>query len=200
MLETTLTYIQTNWIEMIGAVLSLIYLYCSVNQKIALWIFGFLSSAFYIVIFFNSKFYADATLQVYYLIISIYGIINWKKGTKISGEGELPITIINKKQWFELCCATLLVFTGYFIVLNFFTDSPVPMGDSFTTALCIVGTWMLARKMLENWLFFILADAILVGLFIYKSLYITAVLYAIYTIIAVFGYFKWKNSIIAKNK
>ncbi len=194
MFDSIQNYLLANWIEIVGAFLSLIYLYLSVNQKISLWIFGFLSSAFYIVIFFESKFYADMTLQFYYLVVSVYGLINWQRGKNQETKEDLPVTNVGKKQSLTLGLITMLIFAAYYIVLKHYTDSPVPIGDSFTTALCIVGTWMLARKMLENWLLFILADGICIGLFIYKELYPTAILFTIYTIVAIIGYFRWKRS------
>jgi nicotinamide mononucleotide transporter len=188
-----LSYLQTNWIEVTGTILSLIYLYLSVKQKIGLWIFGFLCSAMYVVVFFQSKFYADMSLQFYYLGVSIYGWINWKRALSSTGK-ELPITRTSTKQALYLALAAGLIFAGYLFVLLNFTDSPLPKSDSFTTALSIVATWMLARKMLENWLLWIVVDAVSCGLYVYKELYPTAILFAIYTVMAVIGYWQWKKA------
>ena len=84
------TYLHTNWVEIVGVVLSLIYLYLSIKQKASLWIYGFLSSALYVVVFFQTKFYADMSLQFYYLVISVYGWFNWKRKKPESGQ-ELPV-------------------------------------------------------------------------------------------------------------
>jgi len=188
-----LNYIQTNWIEIVGAILSLIYLYFSIKQKVSLWFFGIISSLFYIVIFFQTKFYADMSLQFYYVIISIYGWINWKSGAHNTGE-ELPATRMSKRLISTLIIATGLIYLVYFFVLSNYTDSTIPKADSLVGALSIVGTWMLARKLIENWLVWIVADALCVGLYIYKGLFPTVILFIIYTGMAVVGYFQWKKA------
>ena len=177
--------------------MSLIYLYLSIKQKISLWIFGFLSSAFYIVVFFESKFYADMSLQFYYLIISVYGWKNWKSGNQQSGH-ELPIAQISKRLFAHLCLAGLLIYILYYLVLEYYTDSTIPISDSLVGMLSIIGTWMLARKYIENWLVWIVADALATGLFFYKGLYPTAILFIIYTIMAMVGYWQWKKSVVGK--
>ncbi len=188
------TYLQTNWIEITGAILSLIYLYLSIKQKISLWIFGFLCSAMYVVVFFQSKFYADMTLQFYYLMVSVYGWIKWKLGKQNTGY-EIPVIYISKCMSIYLGLIFVFVFCFYYFILVRFTDSPFPLGDSFTTALSVVATWMLARKVIENWLLWIVADGLLVGMFIYKGLFPTALLFVIYIIMAVIGYRQWKKTI-----
>ena len=184
-------YIQTNWVEIVGSILSFIYLYLSVKQKASLWIFGFLCSSLYAVVFFQSKFYADMTLQFYYLFVSIYGWISWKQQKEKSGK-ELSISRTPKKMIVYLFAASILIFFIYYLVL-INTDSPLPIGDSLTTALSIVATWMLARKYIEYWLIFIVVDMVSAGLYFYKELYPTAILFVVYTIVAVIGYFRWKK-------
>lgn len=189
-----LEYIKINWIEIIGAILSLIYLYLSIKQKLSLWVFGFLSSAFYIVVFFQTKFYADMSLQFYYLVISIYGWIYWKYGTQRTGQ-ELASTKIKKRTIIQLVFASIFIYFLYYIILAKFTDSTIPKADSLVGMLSVIGTWMLAKKLIENWLVWIVADALATGLFFYKELYPTAILFIIYTAMAVVGYFQWKRSI-----
>jgi nicotinamide mononucleotide transporter len=189
-----INYIHTNWIEIVGAILSLIYLYLSIKQRVSLWFYGIISSLFYIVVFFQSKLYADMSLQFYYVIISIYGWINWKKGNTESGK-ELPATRITKKYILISIIAIGLIYLIYYIILAKFTDSTIPNSDAFVGALSIIGTWMLAKKFIENWLVWIAADALCVGLYIYKSLYPTVILFIIYTVMAVVGYWQWKKTI-----
>jgi len=187
-----LTYFETNWIEIVGALLSLIYLYLSIKQNINLWVFGFFASAFYIVVFFQSKFYADMSLQFYYLGVSVYGWINWKYGTHHSGK-ELPATKTPKQWILRLGLASGLIYLAYYIILAKFTDSTIPIADSMVGMLSVIGTWMLARKLIENWLVWIIADGLATGLFFYKELYITAILFIIYTTMAAVGYWQWKK-------
>jgi len=188
-----LEYIKTNWIEIVGAILSLIYLYLSIKQKLSLWFFGIISSLFYIVIFFQTKFYADMSLQFYYVVISIYGWINWKHGDDVAGK-EMPAAQLTKRLFINLCIATGLIYIIYYFILSKFTDSTIPKADSVVGALSIVGTWMLARKLIENWIVWIVADGLCVGLYFYKGLYPTAILFIIYTLMAAVGYWEWKKS------
>ena len=187
-------YIRTNWIEITGAILSLIYLYLSINQKVSLWFFGIVSSVFYIVVFFQSKLYADMSLQFYYVVISVYGWINWKHG-KSGDKEELPTTKASGTLLIKISIATGLIYLVYYFVLAKFTDSTIPKVDSLVGALSIIGTWMLARKLLENWIVWIVVDGLCVGLYIYKELYPTTVLFAIYTVMSVIGYRQWKKSL-----
>jgi len=188
-------YIQENWVEIVGSVLSLIYLYLSVKRRISLWIFGFLASALYAVIFFQSQFYAGMTLQFYYMFVSVYGWINWKRGQEKTGK-ELPVSRVPKKTIGYLALASILIFFLYYFVHSK-TDSSllVAVGDSFVTALSIVATWMLAKKYIEYWLVFIIVNPISASLYFHQSLYPTAVLFLVYTTIAVVGYFQWKKSL-----
>lgn len=192
MLQQIINYIQTNWIELVGAVLSLIYLDLSIRQKVSLWFYGIVSSLFYIVIFFQTKFYADMSLQFYYVVISIYGWMNWKNGQSENGD-ELPTNQLSKRLTLNLVLATGLIYIVYYLVLSRFTDSTIPKADSLVGALSVVGTWMLARKLIENWLVWIFADALCVALYVYKGLYPTAILFVIYTVMAGVGYWQWRK-------
>ena len=187
-------YILQNGVEIAGSVLSIIYLYLSVKQKAGLWIFGFLCSALYTVVFFESKFYADMTLQVYYMGVSIFGWISWRAG-KTQPETVLPVKRTTFKSALVITTIALILFFVYrFILLNY-PDSPLPNADSLTTALSIVATWMLARKMIEHWLLWIFIDALSAGLYFYKGLYPTAVLFVVYTVMAIVGYYQWKKDL-----
>ena len=188
------SYLHTNWVEIIGVILSLIYIYLSIEQKVSLWIFGFLSSALYIVVFFQTKFYADMSLQFYYLVISVYGWFSWKKGSQDSGQ-ELPATKTSNRLILQLGLSSVVIYFIYYLVLAKFTDSTIPKADSLVGMLSVVGTWMLARKLIENWLVWIVADGIATGLFIYKGLYPTSILFFIYTVMAVVGYLQWKKQL-----
>lgn len=187
-----ISYLQINWIEIVGAILSLIYLYLSIKQQVSLWFFGIISSLFYIVVFFQSKLFADMSLQFYYVVISIYGWIHWKTGKSVAE--DLPVTRINTKYILVSVVATVVFYLLYYYILVYF-KSNVPKSDALVGALSIVGTWMLARKFLENWLVWMLADGLCIGLYIYKGLYPTVILFVIYTVMTVVGYWQWKKTI-----
>lgn len=186
-------FLQNNWIEVAGTILSLFYLYFSIKEKLSLWVFGFLSALFYIVVFYNAKFYADMSLQFYYLAVSVYGFVSWKMGKLSNGNNHLVIRTTSFTNLIYLSLSALLIFILYYFVLANFTDSPLPIADSLTTALSIVATWMLARKRIEHWLLWIFIDAFSAVLYIQKELYTTAVLFVIYTIMAIVGYYSWRK-------
>ena len=187
-----LDYIFVNWIEITGVILSLIYLYLSIEQKVSLWVFGLLSSLFYIVVFFNTGFYADMSLQFYYVVISIYGWFNWKRGKPGTGQ-DLPTSRTTVRLWIQLGAASAVIYIIYYIVLAKFTNSTIPKADSLVGMLSVIGTWMLAKKLLENWIVWIVADGIATGLFFYKGLYPTGILFIIYTVMAIVGYWQWEK-------
>ena len=188
-------YITENWVEIAGAVLSLLYLYLSIREKSALWIFGFISSVLYIFVFFESKLYADMSLNFYYLGVSIYGWINWHRKNGQFKDSGLHITrISDKRQILSYLFGTIFVYLAYYLVLEFLTDSTIPVADSVVGALSVIATWMLARKKIENWLVWIVVDAFAAGLYLYKGLYPTTILFIIYTIMAVVGYYQWKKT------
>jgi len=193
-----ITYLQNNWIEITGAILSLIYLSLSIRQKVSLWFFGIVASLFYILIFFQSKLYADMSLQFYYVFISIYGWIKWNAKKDESGD-EMVTKQLSKSLFLNLLIFSTLIYIVYYLILSQFTDSKVPIIDSLVGAMSVIGTWMLARKMIENWIVWVVVDAICVGLYIYKELYPTAILFIIYTLMAIVGYWEWKKTSLIKH-
>ena len=196
MLNEILSWLKDNYIELFGALTGFVYIYFSIKEKIWLWPWGIATSSFLAVVFFDSKFYADMGLQIYYVIISIYGWIHWAKKGKAFEEKELPVLKLSAGLSLRLLLFTLLIFFGIAFLLIKFTDSPLPWWDSFTTSLSIVATWMLARKYIEQWLIWILVDVVSTGLYIYRELYLTAVLMTVYGILAIVGYREWKKSMV----
>ena len=189
-------YLFQNWVEIAGAVLSVIYLYLSIREKSALWIFGFIRSLLYIFVFFESKLYADMSLSFYYLGVSIFGWITWQQKTTQLQDTKLHITRISgKKQLLQYVLGTLIAYLAYYLILQYLTDSTIPAADSVVGALSVIATWMLAKKKIENWLIWIVVDAFAAGLYFYKELYPTAILFVIYTVMAVVGYKKWKKTL-----
>jgi nicotinamide mononucleotide transporter len=193
-MEVVIAYLQANWIELAGSVLSIIYLYLSIKQRVSLWIFGFLCSLLYAIVFFQSKFYADMSLQFYYLGVSAFGWISWKAG-KPENRKELPVKRTTPLSGAIILVIALVLYFLYYFILSEYTDSPLPKADAFTTALSIVATWMLARKMIEHWWLWIIVDSVSAGLYFYKALYPTAILFVIYTVMAIIGYRQWKKSL-----
>jgi nicotinamide mononucleotide transporter len=192
-MDQIIEWFSGNYIELLGAILGFAYIFYSIRQSILTWPIGLLTSALYVVVFFVSKLYADMGLQLYYVAISIYGWYEWIRGDQALHIEPVKVSRINAKLAVILSVVSFLLFLVIWYILKKFTDSPVPMADGFATALSIVATWMLARKILEHWLVWIFVDAFSVGLFFYKQLYPTVVLFIVYTVMAYIGYREWKR-------
>ena len=186
------------YIEIAGAVIGLLYLYLEYRASVYLWPVGVIMPLFYIYIFFVSRFYADMGIYIYYLFASIYGWIRWNKSA--SQVQSLTISHMPFRYWSVALLALSILFAGIACILIRFTDSPVPFGDSFTTALSIVAMWMLANKYIEQWGLWIIVNVVSCALYAWKGLYPTALLYVVYSIVPVFGYFKWKQLMLSELK
>lgn len=190
-----ISWIAGHYLEIFGVVFSLLYLFFSIRQNILLWPTGMISAILYMVVFFQSKFYADMGLNAYYFVISIYGWILWT-GRKGEGNGDtLSISRITWRMGILLFLITLIAFVGIGVILDRYTDSPVPYWDAFTTALSFTATWMLARKIIEHWILWVIVDLVSMALYLYRGLYPTLVLFAIYTLMAIIGYRQWRKSL-----
>ena len=167
-----------------------------------MWVVGFVMQSLGIVLYYQKGLYADCGMEFYYLAMTVYGFIAWmchKQKAK-----DLPIRHMPKKMAFIWVGAGLAIWAFIYFILSRFTNSNVPIADAFTTALSIVGIWALARKYLEQWFVWIVVDIVTSALYFYKDIPFKASLYALYVVIAVFGYFKWRkmmesNSLSLKN-
>lgn len=184
-------YITENWLEIVGTIIGFIYLWQEVKASIWLWLTGIVMPAIYTVVFYKSGLYADFGIQIYYIVAAIYGFLFWKFGKKNQDGDQLRIVHTTAKQAAVLCAITAGLFWPIYWILTTYTDSNVPFFDSTTTAMSIVALWMLAKKHVEQWVEWIIIDALSSGLYFYKGIYFTAVLYAVYTVVAVYGYKKW---------
>jgi len=189
-------------LELFGVIIGLLYLYFEYKGSIYLWIVGIIMPIIYIKIYYDAGLYADMGCNIYYLLASFYGLAVWtlpgRKTKKLSEEKseqtkELKISHVPLKYWFPQAIISIALFFIMGYVLKAYTNSNVPYWDSFTTTLSIIGMWQLARKYIEQWLTWIAVDAVSVGLYCYKGLYLTAILFFIYTLISVAGYFKWQR-------
>lgn len=196
-------WIINNYIEIFGAVAGIIYVFLEIRQNIWLWPVGIITSAVYIYVFFTGKLYADMSLQGYYLAISVVGWYWWLKGSGLGVKTErlrdeetkrLKVTRLTLQTAIILA----IIFSGLFAIMWFvldrFTDSPVPVWDSFITSLSIVATWMLARKIYEHWFLWIIVNTAAAILFFIRGLYPTVVLYFIYLVMSFAGLKAWKSS------
>jgi nicotinamide mononucleotide transporter len=198
MAESIITWTSNNIIELSGALLGILYILFSIRQHILTWPTGLLTSLLYIYVFFKSGFYADMGLQWYYVFISIYGWYYWLRGgKKVEKEPDenVPVKRSSQDLLIKITGATILIYGVILFILLKYTDSDVPFMDSLTTALSIVATWMLAKKYIEHWLIWIFTDLVSAGLYVYKGLWPTVILFIVYTAMAVAGYFEWRKNL-----
>lgn len=182
-----------NWIEVAGALTGLIAIYFQIKQKVVFWPISLVNVILYIFVFFTARLYAEVSLQTYYLVVSIYGWYYWKKGGSKQTSKVLPVTKCSRKLIIILAGIFVLLFAGMAYLLKNYTNTDVPYVDAFVTSLSFIATWLLAKKKIENWLVWIFVDACCVGVYIYKGLYPTIVLFAVLTVLAFVGYGQWKK-------
>ncbi|MBD5358947.1 MAG: nicotinamide mononucleotide transporter [Bacteroides sp.] len=185
-----------NWLEIVGTIIGIIYLYLEYRASVWLWVASIAMPAIYLFVYYDAGLYADFGISIYYLIASVYGLCCWLKKHEASGNenpDDTKIIHTPPHTYVRLLAAAITLFIVIGYILREFTDSTVPWADGFTTALSIVAMWMLAKKYVEQWLVWIVADIACSALYAYKELWFTSVLYAAYAVIAVLGYRKWKK-------
>ncbi|HNX84776.1 MAG: nicotinamide mononucleotide transporter [Bacteroidales bacterium] len=212
----------TNWIaenivEIFGAVTGIAYVILEIRRNILLWPLGIITSAVYIYVFGREGFYANMGLQVYYLVISIYGWYAWRRtqnndtgiarrASRIVGPGDPPSSLPTGNidgapgtdvRRIDRLTAVWCIFTAValwailWFILGRATDSQIPLWDGLIASLSVVATWMLTRKYLEQWYVWIFANAIAVAVYLASGLYPTAVLFFVYFGMAIIGLIKW---------
>lgn len=183
-----------NWLDILGTIIGLIYIYQEYKASIWLWVTGIVMPITYMFVYLEAGLYADFGMQVYYALAAIYGLLVWKFGKKRGQQTEtMPITHVKKSLLLPSLQLFLTAWGGIYLVLTNLTNSTVPVLDSFGNALSIIGLWWLARKYIEQWLVWIVVDMELAALYIYKDIPFTAGLYFLYVLIAIAGYLKWKK-------
>lgn len=179
------------WIEWLGTVTGFGCVYLAARQNIWNWPVSIISVISYGILFFDYQLYGDAVLQLYFLFTAIYGWYYWIKRKE---EHKKPIVSLSPRRmaWIGLAVVVLAVLIGLF--LDHFTDTNVPYIDGFCTAVSFAAQFMMTRKILQNWLLWIVVDICYVPLYIYKNLMLTAILYLLFLWIAVMGYLEWRKT------
>ena len=189
-------------LDFIGAVLGIIYILLEYRASIWLWIVSIIMPLVDMMLYFRAGLYADFGMAVYYALAAIYGFWMWKRksnngdSTTISSQQDSHqnrITFFPRRLILPTIVVLLALWFAIYEVLIHFTDSSVPITDSFTSALSIVALWALAHKYAEQWLLWIVVDAISSTLYVYKGIPFKASLYGLYVVIAVFGYRRWRQ-------
>lgn len=189
----SLARILTTPLEILGFITGAICVYLNTRQNVFGWFFGIVNAVLYFAVFWQARLYADMGLQGYYFFTSMYGWWMWLYGGK-SHDGvqvsEMPVRFY---AIFGLIFVLTTLFWGF--LLGRFTDASFSYMDSALTIASLIAQWMMARKYLENWLIWIVADALYVGMYFYKDLHLTAILYAVFLVLAVMGYMQWRKDL-----
>lgn len=174
-------------IEFAAVIFSLLSVIYTAERNIFSWVYGILGIVFYSIVFYQQNLYSNLSIQPIFLIQSIYGIINWRKNIR---EGELKIERVNSLKKPILYCILLSI-----IFLAIFYKSKSPIMDSTTSAISIVAYYLLGKRKLEAWIFWMTANIIYVVMFLSQTMYLSSILYSIFLVISLLGYKKWKAKI-----
>lgn len=182
--------LQTSIWEWLAVASSLLYVILITYKVLAAWIFAALSSVLYIYLCYSNRLYLESILQVFYFGMAIYGWFMWT-----SDDDTKDVTVIQWPLKYHiyniLISGALMLLFGY--IFDQYSNQANPYLDAFTTIFSLMATFMVAKKVLENWIYWIIIDAFSVYLFASRGLYMTSVLFILYTLIAIFGYFSWKK-------
>ena len=186
-----LEYIYTNWMDVLGTLLGFLYIYFEFKETAWMWVVGSIMPVIYFFVLYKSGVYGDCATEVYAFCAGLYGLYYWLSGKKRTGR-DVPITHTPIRMRYILTGLTILLWAVISFILKH-TDSTVAYIDALSTAFYLVALWMLAKKYIEQWWVWLACDAISTGLYIYKGVYGRCLLYGIYTLLAVYGYFVWKR-------
>jgi nicotinamide mononucleotide transporter len=190
----TLDWLPFGWVTMetVAVVFSIAYLLFALKENNLCWYCAFISTAIYTWIFGDVRLYMESLLSLYYFIMAIYGWYQWRRG----GAGRQGVAI---SRWplYQHAVAIVTVIglsllSGYLLAKN--TEARLPYLDSFTTWGAVLTTWMVARKILENWLYWVMIDAASIYLYLDRELYQTAALFVVYVVLASLAYFSWRKT------
>lgn len=185
------TFLTSHWLDIVTTLLGLAYILFEYKASVWMWVVGFLMQSLGIVLYYQKGLYADCGMEFYYLAMTIYGYWRWVHGT--AEKQSLPIRHFPRRLVIPWLLLIAVVWGLIYWLLVTFTNSNVPLADSFTTALSIVGIWALAHKYLEQWFIWIAVDVVTCVLYFYKDIPFKASLYALYVVIAVLGYRRWRR-------
>ena len=188
-----ITFLVEHGLDIFTTVLGLIYIWLEYRAHVALWVIGIIMPALDIILYWQHGLYGDAGMACYYTLAALYGLYVWKFRKTKNLKQELPISHMPKRQYLPATVGFFVAWGVVYYILIMWTNSTVPVLDSFTNALSFVGLWALARKYLEQWLFWIVVDVVCCVLYIQKGIPFKAGLYGLYVLIAIAGYYKWKK-------
>lgn len=194
--DAVVSYLAANRLETVAALFGIVSVWLSTREHIASWPTAIVNVTLYFVVFRRAALYADMWLQAIYLALSLYGWYEWKFGG--TDRTELPVSRATRRQALVLVPLGAVGATLLALYFDRRTDAALPWVDSSLSVTSLIAQWMMTRKLLENWLVWIVADVVYVAMFVSKGLYVTAALYAIFLVLATKGYFDWRRSWLSR--
>ncbi|WOB06622.1 nicotinamide riboside transporter PnuC [Piscinibacter gummiphilus] len=192
----TLLGSPVTWLEIVAFVLAIVMVVCNMRVNPVAWPLAIVSSLLYFLLFWNSKLYGEAGLQIFFVVVASWGWWQWLRGTQDDGRPLHVRSLAPRMRWgLLLALAVAWPVTALFLART--TDSDVPWWDAFPTAASLLGQWLLGRKYVENWTAWLVVNAVSVMLFAYKGLWLTVVLYAIFIVMSVAGLRAWRRLAVA---
>ena len=177
-------------LEIFAVIFALLYLFLAMKQNISCWYAAFISTLIYIIIYWDVSLYMESLLNFYYLLMAIYGWINWNKKSQIDRNYVISWSYQNHIVVI-LLILILTVISGFSLQK---TDAVYPYLDSFTTWASVITTFMVAQKILSNWIFWIIINSVAIFLNFDRELYLTVILLMTYQVMSVYGYYQWRKS------
>ena len=178
--------------ELCAVLLAIAYVLLAIKERIECWYAAFLSAAIFLVIFWNVNLLMESMLQVYYIGMALFGWSQWRRHANSDADLHIQVWPLLRHVQFMAAIALFTLISGY--ILSNTSDAARPYLDSFTTWASVFTTWLVARKVLENWLYWIVIDAVSIFLYIDRGLYLTSALFVMYVIIAMVGFLQWQQS------
>jgi nicotinamide mononucleotide transporter len=181
-------------IELVGAITGVWCVWLVARQNLWNWPIGIANNLAFLLLFTTAGLYADAGLQVVYVLLALYGWWNWVFGG--SRRGELPVRLTSRSEWIGLAVGGVVALGALWELLARATDSTVPWWDAVTTVLSLLATYGQTRKLYESWWFWIAADVLYIPLYGYKGLWVTAVVYVVFLVLCVRGLVRWRRDVV----
>lgn len=194
---TFLLWVTGNYIEFLGSLTGIVYVVLSIRQNILLWPMGILSSGLYFIVFLQSGLYALMALQIFYILIGIYGWLHWYIAPK-GKSNSLPTSRLTRSKLLYTCLGSVLVSLAIAGVLSMFPAGSLSLWDSLSSGISIVASILLARKIIEHWLWWMVVNTIVIGVSISQGLWATTALYAVLFMASIAGYKQW-NQLLNKS-
>lgn len=185
---------STTWLEIIAFVLALSMVGCNIREIHWGWPLAAISSVLYFALFWRSRLYGDAALQGFFALMALWGWFQWLRGRRGDG-AALTVSRLTRRGLIATLAACALLWPSIGLFLKTFTDTDVPWWDAFPTATSVVGQVLLGRKFIENWAVWIVVNIVSVGLFAFKGLWLTALLYTVFIVLSVAGWRAWRTKL-----